>query len=189
MAENIDLMVKLFETLKQSSDKNEATLQKLIEQQHSLIGHIEYLPIKELQTSLKDHNKESSDEITSCTDTVNKTSDSILERVKKIDGKVGKMITIVLVAFSLLTITFIVAKMTMDTGLMDKKIQTYLSVNQRTDHDAIVKSVRETMKSDHDAMIKAVTEAMTKEFQKIDKRISSHHGSDKEDEVDERKFQ
>ena len=188
MAENIDLMVKLFETLKQSSDKNEATLQKLIEQQHSLIGHIEYLPIKELQIALKDHNKESSDEITTCTDTVNTTSNSILERVKKIDGKIGKMITIVLVAFSLLTITFVIAKMTMDSGLMDKKIKTQLSTNKQSDHNAIIKAVREAMKDDHDAIIKAVTEAMTKEFQNVNKRISSHHNSDKGDEVDEQKF-
>ena len=64
-----------------------------------------------------------------------------------------------------------------------------MSVNQRTDNDAIVKAVRNTMKDDHDAIIKAVTDTMTKEFQKINKRISSHHSSDKGDEVDERKFQ
>ena len=54
--ENVELMVKLFETLKESSDKNESTLRQLIEQQHSLISLIEYMPVKELHQSLKDHN-------------------------------------------------------------------------------------------------------------------------------------
>ena len=63
MADSTDLMIKLFDTLKQSSDKGEIILQKLIEQQHNLIGHIEYLPIKELQEALKDHNVESKSEI------------------------------------------------------------------------------------------------------------------------------
>jgi predicted PurR-regulated permease PerM len=164
MAENVDLMVKLFETLKQSSDKNEATLQKLIEQQHSLIGHIEYLPIKDLQIALKDHNKESSNDISTCTDTVNTTTDTILEKVKQIDGKVGKMITVVLVAFSLLTITFVIARMTIDTELIDKKIHTVISSKQQHQHDEIVKAVKESMQ---------------KEFKKIQDRMTELHKNDK----------
>lgn len=165
MAENVDLMVKLFETLKQSSDKNEATLQKLIEQQHSLIGHIEYLPIKDLQEALKEHNKDSSINITACTDTVNSTSNSILEKVKKIDGKVGKMITVVLVAFALLSITFIIARMTMDTGLLEKKIKKEIATEKQNEHKDV---------------IKAVNESMRKEFEKIQKRMSELHKNDKE---------
>ena len=179
MADNVDLMVKLFETLKQSSDKNEATLQKLIEQQHSLIGHIEYLPIKDLQIALKDHNKDSSDNISACTDTVETTSTSILEKVRKIDSKIGKMITVVLVAFGLFSITFIIARMTMDTGLTkaEKQIQTQLALKKQHQHDEIIKAVRETMKT---------------EFKKINNRITELHKNDKNKDdkevVDEQKF-
>jgi len=144
MPENIDLMVKLFDTLKQSSDKNEATLQKLIEQQQSLIGHIEYLPIKDLQLSLKEHNKNSSDKVDACTETVTKTSNKILDKVVTIESKIGRMIIVVLVASSILGLAFLVGRLSLDTGSLEKKIK----AEQQKEHNEIVFAVKDSMKKE-----------------------------------------
>ena len=114
MTDNIDILMKLFDTLKQASDKHESTLQKLIEQQHKLVGHIEYLPIKELQNALESHGKESTNDITTCTDTVTSTSDTLIEKVRSIDSKISKMIIVVIVAFSILTGGFLIIKAATD---------------------------------------------------------------------------
>ena len=103
MTDNIDIFMKLFDTLKQASDKHESTLQKLIEQQQKLVGHIEYLPIKDLQTALDNHGKESTDEISTCTETVTITSSALIEKIRTMDSKISKMIIVVIVAFTVLT--------------------------------------------------------------------------------------
>ncbi len=112
MSDNVDLMIKLFDTLKQASDKHESSILSLIQQQDKLVGHIEYLPIKDLQDALKEHNKESKDNIDSCTETVEIKSDNILERVKGIENKIGKMILVVLVTFTLFTSAILIARLT-----------------------------------------------------------------------------
>ena len=114
MTDNIDILMKLFDTLKQASDKHESTLQKLIEQQHKLVGHIEYLPIKELQNALDTHGKTSTDEINTCTETIETTSGALIEKVRSIDSKISKMIIVVLVAFAILTGGFLIIKTTTD---------------------------------------------------------------------------
>ncbi len=110
MADHIDLMIKLFDTLKQASDKNESSIISLIQQQDKLIGHIEHLPIKDLQDALKEHNKDSKKNIDSCTETVETTSDKILDRVKGIENKIGRMILVVIVAFTLFSSAVFIAK-------------------------------------------------------------------------------
>jgi len=149
MAE-MDIMLKLFDTLKQSSDKNEATIQKLIEQQHTLIGHIEYLPIKELQDSLKDHNKETSDDINSCTETVETTSDVILTKVNSIDTKIGKMILIVIVAFTLFSMSVLIATLT-----QTKNIPTYSDLKSViTDQNELIEELKKDIDEYHRQKIK-----------------------------------
>jgi hypothetical protein len=150
--DNIELMVKLFETLKESSDKSESTLRKLIEQQYSLVSLIEYMPVKELHESLKVHSKDSSTEIGECTDTVHTTSDTILEKVKGIEVKIGRMILVVIVAFSVLSAGFIVGRLTLEGKIMQQS------------------SVLE-----HQEIIDALKESMEEEFDKIRREINLRH--------------
>jgi len=166
MPENIDLMVKLFDTLKQSSDKNEATLQKLIEQQRSLIGHIEYLPIKDLQQALKEHNAHSSSEINSCTETVNTTTNNILDKVKNIESKIARMIVVVLVASSVLGLAFLVGRLSLDTGSLEKKIED----RQQAEHKEIIDSVRKLVRQ---------------EFQTIEEKINKFHNYEKKEKIED----
>jgi len=148
MADSMDIMMKLFDTLKQASDKHEETLQKLIEQQHVLIGHIEYLPFKELQQALKDHNEESTDNIDACTEKVETTSEKILKKVNVIENKISRMILVVIVSFSLLTTAFIVGRLSMDTKRIEEKI-------------------RESQDIEHKVIIDTINKSMQKQFDKI----------------------
>ena len=49
------------------------------------------------------------------------TSDSILEKVKGIENKIGRMILVVIVAFSVLSVGFLVGKLVLEGNVMEKK--------------------------------------------------------------------
>lgn len=160
MDDSVEIMVKLFETLKESTDKNESTLRKLIEQQHSLISLIEYMPVKELHESLKDHSKDSSMEIGTCTDTVNSTSNSILEKVKVIENKIGRMILVVIVAFSVLSAGFIVGRITLEGKVMQQ--------SNVVEHQEIIDTLKESMEEE----FKNIREEINLYHKKSDEKIS-----------------
>ncbi len=107
MSDNITILVKLFETLKDSSDKNEETTQKLIVQQLELVSHIKHLPIEDLNQALKDHAKDSANNIDICTETVEVTGKDLMTEIKKVASNVNKMILVVLVTFAVLTGTYV----------------------------------------------------------------------------------
>jgi hypothetical protein len=107
MSDNITILVKLFETLKESSDKNEETTQKLIVQQLELVSRIKNLPIDDLKQALKEHAKDSANNIDVCTETVEITGRDLMTEIKKIASKVNKMILVVIVTFTVLTGTYV----------------------------------------------------------------------------------
>lgn len=116
MNETIDILVKLFDTLKEASDETKKTSKELIAQQQELVNHVKHLPIAELKDALKEHAKESSQDIDSCTETVETKTDTILEKVKGIENKVGRMILVVIVAFSILTGGYIIIRTLSETS-------------------------------------------------------------------------
>lgn len=107
MSDNINILVKLFETLKDSSDKNEETTQKLIVQQLELVSRIKNLPIEDLKQALKEHAKESLDSIDSCAETVETTGADLMKEIRRLASKVNMMIVVVLVTFAILTGTYV----------------------------------------------------------------------------------
>ena len=102
MAE-IDLLLKLFDTLKDSLKDINIGNNALLTNQNDISNHIKGLPMEEVKQLLKDHAKESSDDIDSCTETVESKSDTILNEIKIIKDKIKTMITVVSVAFALFT--------------------------------------------------------------------------------------
>ncbi|MHA1801623.1 MAG: hypothetical protein ACTSWJ_07805 [Candidatus Heimdallarchaeaceae archaeon] len=103
-----DIILKLFDTLKDSTDKNERTMQTLINQQQILVDNVTHLPIDEIKQDIKDH-------IVSAHEERKKISDKIL----KLDGKVVKMIIVVLVAFTLFTSAVMVARLSDKSAEME----------------------------------------------------------------------
>jgi len=98
-----DIILKLFDTLKDSTDKNERTMQTLINQQQTLVDTVSHMPISEIRQEIKDH-------ITSA----HEERKEISVKVDKVDSKVAKMIIVVLVAFSILTGGFFIIKSSVD---------------------------------------------------------------------------
>lgn len=103
MSDNIDILVKLFETLKTSSDKNEDATHKLILQQLELVSHIKHLPIEDLRAALKEHAIESKNKINNCEETVETKTDNVIKILKTINGKISRMILVVAVSFTIVT--------------------------------------------------------------------------------------
>ena len=87
-----DIIVKLFDTLKDSTDKNERTIQTLINQQQVLVENVTHLPIDEIKQDIKDHIVSAKEE-----------RKGISDKIDVINSKVTKMILVVIVAFSILT--------------------------------------------------------------------------------------
>jgi cation transport ATPase len=87
-----DIILKLFDTLKDSTDKNERTMQVLINQQQTLVDNVTHLPINEIRQEIKDH-----------ISSAQKERKDIENKVDKVDSKVTKMIIVVLVAFTIIT--------------------------------------------------------------------------------------
>lgn len=110
MSNNIDILLKLFATLKESSDKNEDATQQLILQQLDLVGHIKHLPIEDLSKALKEHAKDSASDIDSCEETVTTTSSDLMTAINKVNNKVTKMILVVSVAFTIAIATYGITK-------------------------------------------------------------------------------
>jgi len=105
-------LIKLFDTLKDSSKETQQLCHAMLTNQQNIGNYIKTLPMSDLKEALKEHSKESTDEIGTCTETVESKSDIILEEVKEIKGKVTKMILVVIVAFTLFTSAVLIARIT-----------------------------------------------------------------------------
>jgi hypothetical protein len=87
-----DFIIKLFDTLKESTDKNERTMQTLINQQQILVDTVKHMPINEIRKEIQDH-----------IDSAKEERNIILDHIVKMDFKITKMIITVIVAFTIVT--------------------------------------------------------------------------------------
>jgi len=92
MTDNIEILVKLFETLKASSDKNEETTRQLVVQQLELVNQIKNLPIEDLKQALKEHARDSAKNIDACSQVVSVTSNDVMGELRSIKGKLTKLL-------------------------------------------------------------------------------------------------
>ena len=120
MSDNISILVKLFETLKNSTDKNEEATQQLIVQQLDLVSHIKHLPVKDLQDALKEHALESKKNIDNIKGKLEVNDEDIMRELKKISNKISKMIFVVAITFTIVTGSYVVIRSIADD---DKKIE------------------------------------------------------------------
>jgi len=105
-----DIILKLFDTLKDSTDKNERTMQTLINQQQTLVDTVTHMPIAEIRQEVKDHIVSAHEE-----------RKGIISIINKIDSKVTKMILVVVVAFTILGVSYVYVRNTVD--LQQKALQ------------------------------------------------------------------
>ena len=177
----IDLLLKLFDTLKDSSKDMQQLCHAMLTNQNNIGNYIKGLPMAELQAALKEHTKESSDEIGTCTETVTTTSSDIIEVVNGMKRKINQMILVVVVAVSLFGIALLIGGIATKT---DK--QTPPSFNQTMDeqNEVIKKTLKdqnEVIKGSVDSNKKVIKEligvqqSIKKEFQEYVEDHDKNH--------------
>lgn len=124
---NITILIKLFDTLKESSTRNEESTQKLILQQLELVGQIKSLPVDDLKQALKEHAKESAENIGSCSGIIEIKTDTIMEALRTIINKLNRMMLIVLVVTSVATVAYFTIKTVNDNNNNKAKISYQMS--------------------------------------------------------------
>ena len=90
-----NVMIKLFDTLKDAIRDMNSTLKEMLTNQKTISAYMETLPIDELKDSLKEHNKESSENIDECTDVVNTHMKDIMKKLDTIYSIVYKTTVVV----------------------------------------------------------------------------------------------
>jgi hypothetical protein len=95
-----DIILKLFDTLKDSTDKNERTMQTLIGQQQVLVESVTHMPINEIRQEVKDHIVSAHEE-----------RNGISKILNKVDSKITKMILVVVIVFTLFSSAVMIAKL------------------------------------------------------------------------------
>jgi hypothetical protein len=162
MTEHLNFIEKLFDTLKQTTDNNSSTVQKLVDQQNNLVGTVEKMPISEIRQELKDHVVAAHNEREEILDKVELKTDKILDKMKKVvsdvkelSGKIKFMIAVVAVAVALTGIVYFVGRFLVDTGskkqttTIEEKIRKEQEVEHKKLQKEIIKAIREELRKIH----------------------------------------
>lgn len=161
MTEHLNFIEKLFDTLKQTTDNNTGTVQKLVDQQNDLVGTVEKMPISEIRQDLKDHVTAAHDERKGILEKVELKTDKILDKMKKVvsdvkelSGKIKFMIAIVAVAVGLTGIVYFVGRFLVDTSskqttTIEEKIRREQDVEHEQLQKDIIEAIREELRKNH----------------------------------------
>ena len=101
-----NVIIKLFDTLRDAIKDMHFTLKEMLSNQKTIATYMETLPIDDLRTSLKDHNKESTDNIDECTEVINNQSHDIMKKLDKIHTIIYKTTVVVWVFIGVVSLLF-----------------------------------------------------------------------------------
>lgn len=153
-----NFILKLFDTLKEAIRDMNDTLKQLLNNQKSIGEYMKTLPITELKESLKDHNKESNDNIDTCTETVNTQTKDILKGIRSIKDILVRVIITVSVFFGLITSgwfykTFIHPSTPTNNGIIElkKTLEEEKVKNEKIlkEQTKVIEDLRKTIKDLH----------------------------------------
>ena len=157
MAEHLDFIGKLFDTLKETTDDNTVVVQKLVDQQNNLVVTVEKMPISEIRQELKDHVSAAHDERKGILDKVEIKTDKILDKMKKVitdmselSSKIKLMIAVVAIAVALTGVAYFVGRFLVDTS--NKKqlntIEDKIYEEQELEHEKLRREVIEAIREE-----------------------------------------
>ena len=106
MSDPIETLNRLFDTLRDASNRNEKSTDKLIDQQIKLIGEIKNMPITDIKTALKDH----ADQTAVDKKEIDTHTNEIMEMLRIILGKVNKMMTVFALVVAITMGTYVVIR-------------------------------------------------------------------------------
>ena len=139
MAEHLEFIGRLFDTLKETAEDNTSVVQKLVDQQNNLVVTVEKMPISEIRDELKDHVVAASME-----------RKTILEKVNELSGKVKLMIGIVAAAVALTGVAYFAGRFLVDVS--NKKqlttIEDKIYKEQELEHDKLRREVIEAIREE-----------------------------------------
>lgn len=135
-----NFILKLFDTLKEAITNMNDTLKELLNNQKSIGEYMKTLPIKELKDSLKEHNKESNDNIDECTQTVNLQTVDVLKSISDLKDIITKTIVIVGVFFTIVTSGWFYKAFLQGPTNADNTLQDTISELQQTLEDERIKN-------------------------------------------------
>jgi len=98
-----NLILKLFDMLKDAVKEVSDTLKQLLNNQQSIGEYMKTLPIKELKDSLREHDRDANNNIDSCTETVQLQTSDILKSIQSLKDIIVRSIIIISVFFTLVT--------------------------------------------------------------------------------------
>lgn len=156
MAE-FELLVKLFDTLKDALKEVSHLCQTMLSNQRDIASIIKSLPIADVKEALKEHAKESTNDIDSCTETVQTQTGSIINKLDEIKMKIRTMIIVVTVAFTLFTAAALVGTIVANSyktpelkkieQLIEKKFNELKQESDKNDNE-IMELIKEFHKED-----------------------------------------
>jgi len=141
MTDQLDFIDKLFDTLKETTDDNTRTLQKLVEQQISLVSTVEKWPIPEIKQDIKDHVVSAYNE-----------RKSISEKIDDLSSKVKLMIGVVAAAVVLTGVVYIIGRFVIDYHIPKQEMSTIqegIKKEQQHEHKELIEVIREEIKKIH----------------------------------------
>ena len=150
MTDSIEILVKLFDTLKEASDENKRTTQVLVSQQQELVNYMKTLPIVDFKELLKEHATKSGTDIDACTLKVETKTESILQKMRSIDGKITKMLIVITVFVGLLAVAYFIARSTTDVEQIKNDITKEIDSEQKKEHQAIIDTIEKAIKKYHE---------------------------------------
>ena len=110
MSDAVTTLEKLFDTLKDASNRTEIATNKLLDQQMELVTHIKTMPMADLRAALKEHASKSDKDINACSGSIELMSVDITNEIKKLANKVKQMILVVTVALAVVTAGYFILR-------------------------------------------------------------------------------
>jgi hypothetical protein len=149
MSDYVDILNKLFDTLKGASDRNEQATQKLVEQQVILVGKIKSMPIDELRDVLKSHADKTDKEISDCNGTIELRTLEIKDLIKDLITRVNRMILAVTIAVTITTGGYFIIRYMADDHININTLRQELKQERHNEQNEIVKKIQEEMRKLH----------------------------------------
>jgi len=155
MTDPIDTLTKLFDTLKDASQRNEASTQRLIDQQLELVTHIKTMPIEDIRIALQEHSNETRNLLGSLSGKVETKSTGLMAEIKILGGKVTKMLIVVSVTLTVATAGYFLIKYAAEH---DK----HPPVNWQQKYEQIEKEQQDLIDSKLESLMKEIRNEMKK---------------------------
>jgi len=149
MSDSVDILSKLFDTLKDASEKNEQATQRLVEQQIVLVGKIKSMPIEELKIALKDHDEKSKKEIDDCNGSIELKTSEIKDLIKDLITRVNRMILVVTVAITIATGGYFILRYMADDHIDINTLRKELKQERKEEQNETIKKIQEEMRKLH----------------------------------------